>query len=298
MRHAVISDIHANQEALQAVLAELANIARQVGEPFESLWCLGDLVGYGPEPAECVDLVRAHTDVVIPGNHDRAVAGMLSVEQFNDSAQVTADWTRNRLSPEHLRYLAEIAERRVFNECTLVHGSPRNPVWEYLTSPEGAQASFPCFSTRFCLVGHTHVPSIFLQKERSAELTAVGRSAPKRGRLIKEARLVDDLADQDRLMDNLAARQEAMVQQTLAATCEMLLPGEGVWVPPAGYRAIINPGSVGQPRDNDPRAAFMVYDTNRGFEFYRVEYPIEQTQRKIWRSGLPARMAVRLTYGI
>jgi diadenosine tetraphosphatase ApaH/serine/threonine PP2A family protein phosphatase len=297
MRYAVISDIHANQEALHAVLNELARIARQVGEPFEGLWCLGDLVGYGPEPAECVDLVRAHTEVVIPGNHDRAVAGMLSVEQFNDSAQVTADWTRDRLTPEHLDYLAEITERRVFGECTLVHGSPRNPVWEYLTSPEGAQASFPCFSTRFCLVGHTHVPSIFLQKESTDELAMVGRSAPKRGRLIKEARLLDDAFDQE-LLNQIAARQEAVVQQALATTCEMLLPGEGLWAPPAGYRAIINPGSVGQPRDNDPRAAFVVYDTERGFEFYRVEYPLEQTQRKIWRSGLPARMAVRLTYGI
>ncbi len=296
MRYAVISDIHANQEALQAVLDELARIARWTGEPFAGLWCLGDLVGYGPEPAECVDLVRAHTEVVIPGNHDRAVAGMLSVEQFNDSAQVTADWTRDRLSEEHLRYLAEITERRVFGECTLVHGSPRNPVWEYLTSPEGAQASFPYFSTRFCLVGHTHVPSIFLQKDSIAELAMAGRSAPKRGRLIKEARLVDDLADQA-MLNTLAAQQEAVVQHMLAP-CEMLLPGEGLWVPPPGYRAIINPGSVGQPRDNDPRAAFMVYDTARGFEFYRVEYPIEQTQRKIWRSGLPARMAVRLTYGI
>lgn len=296
MRYAVISDIHANQEALLAVLNELARIARWTGEPIEGLWCLGDLVGYGPEPAECVDLVRAHTEVVIPGNHDRAVAGMLSVEQFNDSAQVTADWTRDRLTPEHLRYLAEITERRVFDECTLVHGSPRNPVWEYLTSPEGAQASFPYFSTRFCLVGHTHVPSIFLQKENTAELALAGRIAPKRGRLIKEARLVDDLPDQE-LLNTLAARQEAAVQHALAP-CEMLLPSEGLWVPPPGYRAIINPGSVGQPRDNDPRAAFMIYDTARGFEFYRVEYPIEQTQRKIWRSGLPARMAVRLTYGI
>jgi diadenosine tetraphosphatase ApaH/serine/threonine PP2A family protein phosphatase len=297
MRYAVISDIHANQEALQTVLSELASIARRTGEPFDGLWCLGDLVGYGPEPGDCVDLVRAHTDVVIAGNHDRAVAGMLSVEQFNDSAQVTADWTRDRLSEEHLRYLSELSERMYFGDCTLVHGSPRHPIWEYLTSPEGAQPSFSCFSSQFCLVGHTHVPSIFLQREAASEPVVAGRSRPRRGRLIKEARLLDEVSEEETLR-LLAVEQEAIVRQTMVPGCEMLLPGEGLWAPPAGCRAIINPGSVGQPRDNDPRAAFLVYDTERGFEFYRIAYPIEQTQRKIWRSGLPARMAVRLTYGL
>jgi diadenosine tetraphosphatase ApaH/serine/threonine PP2A family protein phosphatase len=175
-----------------------------------------------------------------------------------------------------------------------VHGSPRNPVWEYLTSADTAVLSFPFFSTRLCLVGHTHVPTIFLQPEESA-LTGVG--AGRQGNA-GQAMGSEDMMGLD-LLDQLAEEEEALIRATLsAASCEMLLPGEGCWTPPPGYRAIINPGSVGQPRDGDPRAAFMVYDTERGFEFYRVEYPLEQTQRKIWRSGLPARMAVRLSYGM
>ncbi len=296
MRYAIISDIHANQEALQAVLQELGRIGQRSGLPFDGLWCLGDLVGYGPNPGECVDIVRRHTDVVIAGNHDQAVAGVLPVERFNDSAQVTADWTRERLSQDHLRYLAGLAERLVIGECTLVHGSPRNPVWEYLISAELATLSFPFFSTPLCFVGHTHVPLIFLQRAEQALPTggAAGRMRHA-GRALQGA-LPEGLLELETL-ERLAAEQEALVQEVVA-TCEIVTPGEGHWSLPPGYRAIVNPGSVGQPRDGDPRAAFMIYDTERGCEFYRVEYPLEQTQRKIWRSGLPARMALRLSYGI
>lgn len=292
MRYAIISDIHANLEALQAVLQEVRQVARRAGRPFDALWCLGDLVGYGPDPTECVDLVRSYTDIVISGNHDQAVAGTLPQERFNDSAQVTADWTRERLPQTHLRYLADLSERLVFGECTLVHGSPRNPVWEYLTSAENATLSFPCFSTRLCVVGHTHVPTIFLQREEPA-LSGAQAKGGRFGQAISS----EDMLGLD-VLDRLAAEEEALIRETLSSACEMLLPGEGSWAPPPGYRAIVNPGSVGQPRDGDPRAAFMVYDTAQGFEFYRVAYPLEQTQRKIWRSGLPARMAVRLSYGI
>ncbi len=294
MRYAIISDIHANQEALHAVLKELGHIAHRLGLPFDGLWCLGDLVGYGPDPEACVDLVRSHTSIVIAGNHDQAVAGMLPVEHFNDSAQVTADWTRDRLAQEHLRYLAELAERLVIGDCTLVHGSPRNPVWEYLTSAEVATLSFPSFSTPLAFVGHTHVPTIFLQREEPVALAS--RVAEGIERPSSQGALTEELLGLETL-DRLAAEQEALIQGSVT-TCEMLIPGEGHWILPPGYRAIVNPGSVGQPRDGDPRAAFMVYDTERGCEFYRVAYPLEQTQRKIWRSGLPARMALRLSYGI
>jgi len=296
MRYAIISDIHANQEAFHAVLKELSHIARRSGLSFDGLWCLGDLVGYGPDPEKCVDLVRSHTTLVIAGNHDQAVAGMLPVEHFNDSAQVTADWTRERLSQEHLRYLAELAERMVMGDCTLVHGSPRNPVWEYLTSAEVATLSFPSFSTPLSFVGHTHVPAIFLQREESGALvTGMAEGIERQGQVGQSA-LPEELLGLETL-DRLAAEQEALIQGVVTP-CEMLLPGEGHWMLPPGYRAIVNPGSVGQPRDGDPRAAFMVYDTERGCEFHRVAYPLEQTQRKIWRSGLPARMALRLSYGI
>ncbi len=296
MRYAVISDVHANQEALQAVLQELGRIAHRSGLPFDGLWCLGDLVGYGPDPGPCVDVVRSHTDVVIAGNHDQAVAGVLPVERFNDSAQVTADWTRDRLAQHHLRYLAKLEERLVIDACTLVHGSPRNPVWEYLTSPDIATLSFPYFPTPLCIVGHTHVPTIFLQRDDQT-LSAAQTAQKKRyaGQALP-GMPPEDLFGMETL-DRLAAEQEALIQESVMP-CEMFAPGEGQWVLPPGYRAIVNPGSVGQPRDGDPRAAFMVYDTERGCEFYRVEYPLEQTQRKIWRSGLPARMAMRLTYGL
>jgi len=295
LRYAVISDIHANLEALQAVLQELARIVRRSGQPFDGLWCLGDLVGYGPNPQECVDVVHSHTDVVISGNHDQAVAGILPVEHFNDSAQVTADWTRSKLSQGHLRYLAGLAERMVIGACTLVHGSPRNPVWEYLTSVDVAALSFPCFSTPLCFVGHTHVPTIFLQR---AEPVVMAETAERARRLERanQGFLAEELLGLETL-NQLAVEQEELIRESVAP-CEVVSPGEGQWVLPPGYRAIVNPGSVGQPRDGDPRAAFMVYDTERGCEFYRVEYPLEQTQRKIWRSGLPARMAQRLSYGV
>lgn len=296
MRYAIISDIHANQEALQAVFQELGRIERRSGLRFDGLWCLGDLVGYGPDPGICVDMVRNQTDVVIAGNHDQAVAGVLPQERFNDSAQVTADWTRSRLARHHLHYLAGLEERQVIGACTLVHGSPRNPVWEYLTSADVATLSFPFFSTPLCIVGHTHVPTIFLQREEQA--APVGRAAQgiRHSGQSPQGMLSEDALGLETL-DRLAAEHEALIQGTVAP-CEMLSPGEGQWVLPSGYRAIVNPGSVGQPRDGDSRAAFMIYDTERGCEFHRVEYPLEQTQRKIWRSGLPARMALRLSYGL
>lgn len=296
MRYAIVSDIHANQEALQAVLQEMRRIERRSGLPIDGLWCLGDLVGYGPDPGPCVALVRSNTDVVISGNHDQAVAGVLPQERFNDSAQVTADWTRERLTQDHLRYLAGLPERQVIGACTLVHGSPRNPVWEYLTSADVATLSFPFFSTPLCIVGHTHVPTIFLQREEQAVPVGKAMQQDRQTGDSPQGVLPEDLLGLETL-DRLAAEQEALIRGT-ATACEMLTPGEGHWVPPPGYRAIVNPGSVGQPRDGDARAAFMVYDTERGCEFYRVEYPLEQTQRKIWRSGLPARMALRLSYGL
>lgn len=296
MRYAIISDIHANQEALNAVLQELGRIARRSGLSYDGLWCLGDLVGYGPDPGDCVDIVHSHTDVVIAGNHDQAVAGVLPQERFNDSAQVTADWTRERLSRDHLAYLAGLAERRVMGDCTLVHGSPRNPVWEYLTSAEVAALSFAFFSTPLCIVGHTHVPTIFLQREEQTMSATSAVQRLRRDGQSAQSFLPDELLGLETL-ERLAEEQEALIQNSVIS-CEMLTPGEGQWVLPPGYRAIVNPGSVGQPRDGDSRAAFMVYDTERGCEFYRVEYPLEQTQRKIWRSGLPARMALRLSHGL
>src|SRR5579859_2510443 len=161
MRYAVFTDIHANLEALEAVLAKIDELAQE--EPIDQVWFLGDLVGYGPNPNECIEILRARTDVIIAGNHDWAAVGKIDLEDFSEAARISAEWTAEQLSEEHRQFLTDLPERIVIDECTLVHGSPYGPLWEYLTSEVLAERSFQYFNTRFCMVGHTHVPVIFQQ---------------------------------------------------------------------------------------------------------------------------------------
>ncbi|HLH62726.1 MAG TPA: metallophosphoesterase [Ktedonobacteraceae bacterium] len=500
MRYAVFTDIHANLEALEAVLAKIDEIAKT--EPIDEIWFLGDLVGYGPNPNECILKLRERTDVIIAGNHDWAAVGKIDLEDFSAHARISAEWTAEQLTPEHREFLANLPERLIKGEVTLVHGSPFGPLWEYLTSEVLAERSFQYFSTRYCFVGHTHVPIIFQQPdtiantptlpltdteqdvllpiqpngiekhtaendEEAGETVTVHPSAqqsmlaaqlvqeaasayrdPESGLTVSEAeanaiieshlsspdmadaardiainetvqkaatgstREMNTLENEDHILDdadktaaetptnnketmpleaelplsqhatsihhppnehdisgedetpteaeltavtaadaeganippgpespgisqddsnpgykkvddpegeedkemtpesainNTEDRLNSEIEELLAllglsqsmiqVTNEMLTPPEGHWEAPHGYRAIINPGGVGQPRDNDPRAAFMIYDTERGFEFYRVPYAIEKTQEKIIRAGLPHYLAVRLAYG-
>ena len=153
MRYGIISDIHANLAALQAVLAHLGSV--------DALWCLGDIVGYGPDPNECVEIVQRQASLCIPGNHDWASSGKIGTEDFNDDAAQTCLWTRQQLSPPNRDFLANLAETRQEGDFTLAHGSPGNPIWEYLLSVGNARESFGDFQSRFCLVGHTHVPLAF-----------------------------------------------------------------------------------------------------------------------------------------
>ena len=162
MRYAVFTDIHANLEALEAVLAEIDALAKE--EPIDQIWFLGDLVGYGPNPNECIDILRERTDVIIAGNHDWAAVGKLDLEDFSAAARISAEWTAEQLTEEHREFLRNLPEHLEKGECTLVHGSPYGPLWEYLTSEVLAERSFQYFGTRFCLVGHTHVPVIFQQQ--------------------------------------------------------------------------------------------------------------------------------------
>src|SRR5579863_10382292 len=166
MRYAVFTDVHANLEALEAVLAEIDTLAEE--EPIDQIWFLGDLVGYGPNPNECITLLRKRTDVIIAGNHDAAAVGNLDLEEFSTAARISAEWTAQQLTEEHRAFLTNLPERLEIGDCTLVHGSPYGPLWEYLTSEAMAERSFQHFSSRFCFVGHTHVPVIFQQPDAIA----------------------------------------------------------------------------------------------------------------------------------
>src|SRR5258706_5852393 len=494
MRYAVFTDIHANLEALEAILAKIDEIAKT--EPIDGIWFLGDLVGYGPNPNECILKLRERTDVIIAGNHDWAAVGKIDLEDFSAAARISAEWTAEQLTPEHRDFLANLPERLDMEDVTLVHGSPFGPLWEYLTSEVLAERSFLYFSNHYCFVGHTHVPVIFQQPDTiantptlplvdseqnilsptqsngvenhtledddeaeekvkvhpsvpqsmlSAQTVQDAASAykdPESGLTVSEGEAntiieshlgtsgvahafkdeisgiadteVADIAtyedispesedhvptDTDNAMPVTTVEDEEMAtssetekagakdtpaaegpaeatggitlteeemttpvetvseekeipldeevpvgseaedysgykkddeeetdemtpepvinsaeerlnseieellallglsQSMIQVTNEMLTPPEGHWEAPRGYRAIINPGGVGQPRDGDPRAAFMIYDTERGFEFYRIPYSFEKTQEKIMQAGLPHYLAVRLAYG-
>ncbi len=240
MRALVISDIHANLVALEAVLT--------TGLAFDVVWCLGDLVGYGPRPRECIALLRSLPHLCVVGNHDYAAIGRLKLEEFNPVAQEAFTWTVQTITAEDVAFLDALPNRIIDHPVTLVHGSPRQPVWEYIYEPETALANFALLDTPICFIGHTHVCSLFIEAE--------------------------------------VARGEMQYPR----------PGDRYTM---GYgRAILNPGSVGQPRDGDPRAAFAIYDSEAGtVDFCRVEYDIASTQRQMADEGLPPALIRRLAAG-
>ncbi|HET7676348.1 MAG TPA: metallophosphoesterase family protein [Candidatus Limnocylindrales bacterium] len=240
MRIAVLSDIHGNVPALAAVLAALA--------PYDAIWQLGDIVGYGPEPDAVVARLRDEGALGVCGNHDAAALGRIDADWFNDDARTAVLWSAGQLSESSRAWLAELPERHVEAGFTLVHGSPRDPVWEYLYSTPVARANLDAFETRHCLVGHTHVPLVF--------------------------------------------REEDGVLETLA-------PSDGSTLSLDGRRTMINPGSVGQPRDGDPRASALLIDTEAAtVTWRRVEYDVAETQRLMRQAGLPPRLIERLSHGL
>lgn len=244
MRALVVSDIHANLPALEAVLEDAEGV-------YDAVWCLGDTVGYGPWPDECVKRVRDLGAVAVIGNHDWAALGRMDVEDFNPEARRAVLWTADHLSEESKEWLSALPSLPVTEEgYTLTHASPRDPIWEYVIYPSVALANFGSFETRWCLVGHTHVPTLHLlvQGEKKSSVTS-----PTFGK----GMTFDE-----------------------------------------NTRGILNPGSVGQPRDNDRRAAYALLDTEKGvWEPRRVEYNIEQTQRGMRKAGLPERLINRLAFG-
>lgn len=292
MRYAILSDIHGNGEALRAVLADIEQVSYERGSRVDQFWCLGDVVGYGPEPGECVRRVRARADICISGNHDWACVGKIDLADFSGAAAKSAEWTREHLSPDERRYLQSVPEMTRVGAFTLAHGSPSNPIWEYLITAQGAAPNFTCFDTLFCVVGHTHLPTIFLQSAHEVAKPAAHTDDTMR----RQVQLAMALPGGPSWSMLEQSRPDAPAGAS--AQCERLLPGPGLWVLPNGYRAIINPGSVGQPRDGDPRASYLIYDSAVGFEFRRVAYNVAVTQQRIRESGLSPKLAERLARGV
>lgn len=156
MKIAILGDIHSNLAAFEAVLADLKK-----RDGFDKIWCLGDVVGYGPDPHECVELLRQHDHLCVAGNHDWAAAGRLDTLDFNPVAARACHWTAEQLTSEDIEYLQELPLDLCQDNFTLVHGSPREPIWEYLLSAEVARENLSYFQTNFCMVGHSHVPLVF-----------------------------------------------------------------------------------------------------------------------------------------
>jgi diadenosine tetraphosphatase ApaH/serine/threonine PP2A family protein phosphatase len=243
MRVAVVSDIHANLHALEAVLAEIER------ESPDELWCLGDVVGYGPRPNECCALVRERADVVLCGNHDLAVTGALDLTEFSGDAGAAARWTQTVLDDDHRDWLAGLQPAVKRHQAELFHASPRDPVWDYVLSEQVALQSLLLTQAPVVLVGHSHV---------ALALSSAGG---------------DDIDGG-------------------------LAPG-GTERAFAGRRWLLNPGSVGQPRDGDPQAAWLLVDfTREGAVFRRVAYDVDATQVEIRAMGLPDGLAGRLAYGL
>jgi predicted phosphodiesterase len=242
MKVAVVSDIHSNRQAFEAVLEAIA--ASDAAE----LWCLGDLVGYGADPDRCVELARNHVAVCLAGNHDMAVAGELALEDFSRGASIAAQWTREVIAPDNLEFLAELRPQAQEGSVGLYHASPRDPVWEYVLSALLAELCLDAQPERVCLIGHSHVASSFVRYE--------GESATGEPR-----------------------RESAELDIST-----------GEW--------LINPGSVGQPRDGDPRAAWLLLDLDGYAASYRrTSYDVAGAAAAIKAARLPNSLAERLEYG-
>ena len=239
MRVAYLSDIHSNWPALDAVLSDLA-----LQDGVDEVICLGDVVGYGPDPVRCLEHVRGSGWLTLVGNHDRACIDPTVLGWFNADAAAAVRWSIKQLEAEQLEWLGGLPERAERAGCQLVHGSPRDPVYEYILDSETAEANLRLIGDGLCFHGHTHVPGVFHVEHGEVTHTY---------------------------------RHDAL---------------------PVAGPALVNPGSVGQPRDGDPDASYGIWDTEEStFEFRRVPYDREVVKRAILDSDLPPRLAFRLDFG-
>ena len=243
MQFAILADIHSNLAAFEAVLEDLE---KRGG--FDKIWCLGDIVGYGPEPNACIKLLRQFDHSCVAGNHDWAAIGNIDIMDFNEDAALANQWTAKQLTEEEKDYLHSLPLRITEHDFSMAHGSPREPIWEYLFSTRLAEENLSYFTTPFCLVGHSHIPLMFEESQNGL--------------------LLHQLKNDE--------------------TIEL-----------AENRLIINPGSVGQPRDHDPRASYILYNSdNNTISHFRVDYDIETTQQKMTELNLPEFLICRLNHGM
>jgi predicted phosphodiesterase len=242
MQVAILSDIHGNRQAFEAVLAD----AEDAGA--DEMWCLGDLVGYGAEPDACVQLARRHAAICLAGNHDLGVTGEIGLDEFSTGAAIAARWTQETITDANLEFLSALRPEGEEGRIGLYHASPRDPVWEYVLSALLAELCFDVQRQRIALIGHSHVALSFVRPEGD-----VATGEPRRHG--------DDLDI-----------------------------SSGEW--------LLNPGSVGQPRDGDPRAAWLMLDLDRlRARWRRVEYDVAGAAAAIRTARLPDSLAERLGYG-
>ena len=242
MRVGILTDIHANLPALEAVLESIERAG------LETRWCLGDVVGYGAQPDDCTNLVEKHCELCLVGNHDLAVTGEIETDVFSASAAAAVDWTRENAAKQTIKFLKGLKPESTDHEVGLYHASPRDPVWEYVLAVDQARECMQEQSARVSLIGHSHVALYF-----------------------------SDGGNGDATGGQAAAGHEIDL-------------GEGRW--------LLNPGSVGQPRDGDPRAAWLELDTDQSkATYHRVEYEIDRAAEAIREAGLPGLLADRLYVG-
>ncbi|HET7573574.1 MAG TPA: metallophosphoesterase family protein [Solirubrobacterales bacterium] len=245
MRVAVISDVHANRQAFEAVLDAADR------ETVDEIWCLGDVVGYGADPDACTALARERCRICLVGNHDLAVLGALDISTFSEAAASAVEWTRENVSEDSLEFMRGLEPASSHAGIGLFHASPRDPVWEYVLSNEQAEAGLEALRERVGLIGHSHVALFFLAPDGEGAGHPEGAQA-----------------------------------------------GDGAVLPIERGRWLLNPGSVGQPRDGDPRAAWLELDLDElTAAYHRVDYDIEAAARAIRRAGLPDALADRLQVG-
>ena len=240
MRIAVLSDIHSNLLALDAVLAAIGTV--------DAVWHLGDVVGYGPDPDAVVGRLRSIGATGVKGNHDAAAVGGSEIDWFNPDARRAMEWTRTTINRATSAWLEALPQTISGGEWTLVHGSPREPLWEYVTSVPVARANLAVLESRVGLHGHTHLPVAFVEDD---------------GRI------------------------------------DVVSPGDGSVLELRGRRALVNPGSVGQPRDGDPRSSYLILDTDADtVTWHRTGYDVAAVQASMQGAGLPASLAARLSVGL